>query len=238
MLSPSRPVSLPDDCAAQLRRAILRGELPVGSRLPPERRLAEQLGVNRVTVRTALQRLASAGLVSVRQGQGYTVRDYRRSGGPELLGVLAELAGEGPALARVVADLLLVRRQLAAAVLGRLAASRPDPAPLGPAVAAFAAAVDGGESPAALAACEAEILAVLLSLTDSPVLGVCLNPIRLVLAELPVLVEAMFREPAHNAAGWQAVLAWLADPDPTGVGLLLDLLEARDSETVRLVGGP
>ncbi len=235
---PSRSETLSDDCVRHLRGAILRGEIGVGERLPPERVLAERFGVNRVTVRAALARLASSGLVRVRQGQGYTVQDYRRSGGSDLLGVLAQQeAGEGR-LANVVADLLLVRRKLARAVLERLLEQRPDPAGLAARTKAFSAAVGTGASPGELAVLEGEILGELLAQTRSPVLQLCLNPIRLVLSELPVLVEAMFREPERNAHGWQLLAAWMADPALEGLDLMVTLLEEQDAETVRLVARP
>src|SRR5690606_17342196 len=81
-----------ETCARTLRRAIIEGKIPVGSRLPPERKLAESFGVNRVTVRGALAQLATSRLLSVRQGSGYVVRDFREEGGPDLIAGLAELA--------------------------------------------------------------------------------------------------------------------------------------------------
>ncbi len=52
----------------QIRAAILGGKLPMGERLPPERDLAEQFGVSRVTVRDALRTLEAMGLIEVRVG--------------------------------------------------------------------------------------------------------------------------------------------------------------------------
>lgn len=54
--------------ADQIRQAIVTGRLPEGERLPPERELAEQFGVSRVTVRDALRALEAMGLVEVRVG--------------------------------------------------------------------------------------------------------------------------------------------------------------------------
>ena len=54
--------------ADQIRRSILDGKLVAGDRLPPERELAEQFGVSRVTVRDALRILEATGLVEVRVG--------------------------------------------------------------------------------------------------------------------------------------------------------------------------
>lgn len=53
---------------AQIRGAILGGNLSEGERLPPERELAEQFGVSRVTVRDALRALEALGLIEVRVG--------------------------------------------------------------------------------------------------------------------------------------------------------------------------
>jgi len=60
--------------ADQLRALIERGELPAGSRLPPERDLAQQLGVSRPSVREALIALEVEGRVEVRMGSGIYVR--------------------------------------------------------------------------------------------------------------------------------------------------------------------
>lgn len=53
---------------------INRGDLPPGTRLPPERQLAAQLGVHRSTVTVAYDELAADGLVERRQGSGTIVR--------------------------------------------------------------------------------------------------------------------------------------------------------------------
>jgi GntR family transcriptional regulator, transcriptional repressor for pyruvate dehydrogenase complex len=59
--------------ADQLRGLIAAGEFPLGSRLPPERDLAAQLGVSRPSVREALIALEVEGLVEVRMGSGIYV---------------------------------------------------------------------------------------------------------------------------------------------------------------------
>jgi DNA-binding FadR family transcriptional regulator len=60
--------------ADQIRALIRRGEFATGSRLPPERDLARQLGVSRPSVREALIALEVEGLVDVRIGSGIYVR--------------------------------------------------------------------------------------------------------------------------------------------------------------------
>ncbi|MCB8962485.1 MAG: PLP-dependent aminotransferase family protein [Ardenticatenales bacterium] len=54
----------------QLRELIWTGRLPPGSRLPPTRDLAQELGLSRSTVVEAIQQLASEGFVVGRQGAG------------------------------------------------------------------------------------------------------------------------------------------------------------------------
>src|SRR5215469_9336477 len=58
----------------QLREAILSGELAEGVRLPTERSLASELGINRTTVMNAYNELASEGLIEGHVGRGTLVR--------------------------------------------------------------------------------------------------------------------------------------------------------------------
>src|SRR4026208_1278652 len=50
--------------------AIARGELPSGSRLPPERELAQRLRISRTTVVSAYRELESRGLLRGYVGRG------------------------------------------------------------------------------------------------------------------------------------------------------------------------
>ena len=58
----------------QLRQMILDGTLSEGTRLPPERKMAAALGVNRSTVVNAYRELAADGLVEGHVGRGTIVR--------------------------------------------------------------------------------------------------------------------------------------------------------------------
>jgi 2-aminoadipate transaminase len=58
----------------RLREAILSGELAEGIRLPTERALASELGINRTTVMNAYNELASEGLIEGHVGRGTIVR--------------------------------------------------------------------------------------------------------------------------------------------------------------------
>lgn len=73
LTSPQRS-RLADQVVAALRAQVTSGEWPVGSRVPTEPELVEQLGVARNTVREAVHALAHAGLLEIRQGSGTFVR--------------------------------------------------------------------------------------------------------------------------------------------------------------------
>lgn len=60
--------------AHTIREAILSGELAEGTRLPTERALAQELGINRTTVMNAYNELASEGLIERHVGRGTIVR--------------------------------------------------------------------------------------------------------------------------------------------------------------------
>ncbi len=58
----------------QIREMILTGALPAAFRLPPERKLAETLGVNRSTVVNAYRELEADGLIESHVGRGTSVQ--------------------------------------------------------------------------------------------------------------------------------------------------------------------
>ena len=112
-LTSPRRSALSDQVITELRNQITSGEWPVGSRIPTEPELVEQLGVARNTVREAVRALAHNGLLDIRQGSGtYVVATS------ELAGVMhRRFAGADP---RHVAELRSTLESSAA----RLAAER------------------------------------------------------------------------------------------------------------------
>ena len=63
----------------KIQEHIASGEYRAGSRLPPERELAEQFGVSRPTIREAMIALEAKGLLSVRAGSGNYVNEVKQS---------------------------------------------------------------------------------------------------------------------------------------------------------------
>ncbi|HHW49824.1 MAG TPA: FadR family transcriptional regulator [Clostridiaceae bacterium] len=69
-LSNIKKKSISDEVYKQFMNAIASGEWAPGSKIPSENELAATLGVSRISVRSALHKLASLGLVESRQGEG------------------------------------------------------------------------------------------------------------------------------------------------------------------------
>ncbi|MCC6751717.1 MAG: FadR family transcriptional regulator [Deltaproteobacteria bacterium] len=109
-----------EEVADHLRDSILKGQYQAGDKLPPERALAQQLGVNRASLREALKSLEHGGLVRIRQGDGTRVLDFLHTAGLDLLTYLAPLPSGG---VKVVKDILEFR-QILGRELARLAAER------------------------------------------------------------------------------------------------------------------
>ena len=121
---PSIRQPLAQEVFSELRDAILTGRLAPGDIVPPERELALSFGLNRYSVREALQRLQHAGFVRIVPGGRTTVRDVRATAGLDLLAHLADVAGEpNPSIVR---DGLEMRRAIGREA-ARLAASRGTP---------------------------------------------------------------------------------------------------------------
>ena len=115
-----------------VRGQIEKGQLRPGDRLPPERELAQKIGVSRPSVRAGLRSLAAMGVLQTRHGSGTYIAD----GPPQLdsrpLSLLAALHGFTPE------QMFEARRVLEVGVAG-LAAERAS----GDQIAAMAEEVTG-----------------------------------------------------------------------------------------------
>jgi len=114
-------MSLTDKAMTRLREMIQSGELPPGSRLPPEQQLASDLGVGRNIMREAVRALVAARVLEVRRGNGTFVTSLE----PRVL-----LEGISGAVELLRGDTMLelteVRRLFETAATG-LAATRISP---------------------------------------------------------------------------------------------------------------
>jgi DNA-binding FadR family transcriptional regulator len=104
-----------------LLRRMVRGEYPVGGKLPTERAMAAEFGVNRATVREALRYLENLELIKVRQGDGARVKDYRESGNLETAKALLRVDA---AMQREVFTAILEVRRMVCPEIAYVAALR------------------------------------------------------------------------------------------------------------------
>lgn len=222
-------------CARSLKESILKGDLPAGSALPPERALAVTFGVNRLTLRAAIAQLSAAGLISVRHGSGNVVRAFSEEGGTELLPTLISLARDQKQWKQVVGDMLLVRRSLARAVVERLGQTIDGKGLLAlhAAVDAFeAVAAKPGVTPAEVGRADQLLVRTLVGFTGT-VLALAANPIFRLLDSLPELNDAMFADPLLNVAAYRALVDGLERKDPTLGAQMVAALEGLDAALLK-----
>jgi GntR family transcriptional regulator, transcriptional repressor for pyruvate dehydrogenase complex len=124
MWKPKEHLRIAQEVARKLQGDIMGGRYQAGDKLPPERKLADTLGINRGTLREALKQLEQLGLVRSRQGDGTRVLDFVQTAGLDLLRYLFP-GGESSGL-ELLGDVLEFR-QIIGREVARLAAERARP---------------------------------------------------------------------------------------------------------------
>ena len=76
---------LHEEIVTIIQKQIMNGAIPPGSKLPPEREMAQTLNVNRATVREALRKLENLDLIEIRHGDGLYAKNYLESGNLDLI---------------------------------------------------------------------------------------------------------------------------------------------------------
>lgn len=71
-----KKTTLSDQVSKIIKEKIKTKEWPEGVKLPSENELADSFGVNRLTVRNALQKLGAQGIVETRAGEGTFVKQF------------------------------------------------------------------------------------------------------------------------------------------------------------------
>ena len=115
-----QPERLSQAVVRQIELLILRGILRQGERLPPERELAERLGVSRPSLREAVAELTERGLLTTRAGAGIYVAEVLGSAFSEALVALFRRHDEA------VLDYLDFRTDMEALAAGRAARQASD----------------------------------------------------------------------------------------------------------------
>lgn len=230
-----------DAAVFAIEHSILTGKVCEGECLPPERELATQLGVARLTLRAALQRVAASGLIALRHGSGNVVLNIAAHGTPALLGHLAQARAAVGDLAQLADDLLAIRRGLASAVLERLAAIDPPAADLDAfdeAIHPFQDLLGRPDRTSELCAlADHTVVAMLVAISHLTAAGLFINPVFATLHTLPALRDAIYANPRDNVARWHDVGDWLRTKNRRAAPVLA-ALAAHDAATVARLRPP
>lgn len=195
----------------EIQRVIVDGQLRPGTKLPPERELAEELGVSRTVIREAVRILVAKGLLETRPGVGTIVRQVTRDQVVEPLSLLLQTQEGGIS----IEHLHQVRRMLEVEIAGLAAsqATQEDVAELKQALAEMEAVMN---IPEAHAAKDADFHQGLARTTHNPLLSILLGSIRDLMQEVRILVAQRPGIRARVMPDHQKILERVAAGDPEG----------------------
>jgi GntR family transcriptional repressor for pyruvate dehydrogenase complex len=103
---PIARVRLHEEIVTIIQKQIINGTIMPGTKLPPERELAETFNVNRTTLREALRKLENLELLEIRHGDGVYAKNFLESSNMDLIKA-ASVTGE---INQTILNLLEVRR--------------------------------------------------------------------------------------------------------------------------------
>ena len=217
----------------QLASSIRLGVFGLGEHLPPERELAELLGVSRSTVREAIGALRQAGMVQTRRGRGGgTVVVYR-----------AEEPGFGPSAAlrrRAAAedrarlrDVLDYRRVVEPGACA-LAATRDLTADQRAWLVGSRCAVEQAHDAAAHRVADSRLHLALATLSGSRLLVAAVSEVQREVHEMLVAIPVLAPNITHSNAQHRRVVELVLSGDPEGAR---SAMEAHCDATSALLRG-
>ncbi len=191
----------------QLATAIRLGVFANGEQLPPERELAERLGVSRVTLREAIAALRDSGLVTTTRGRG---------GGTVVVYQGPELPVQAPASSRRGADLsdALDFRRVVEPGAAALAARRPLSADQRAWLTEALAEVGAARDPRAHRIADSRLHLAIATLSGSPMLIEAVTRAQAALHEMLVAIPVLPRNIAHSTEQHEAVVGAILAGDP------------------------
>ena len=212
-----------DQVFHRLAADVLAGRYAPGERLPTQRALAAELGVNMASVREGVKRLEQLGLVEVRHGDAMRVRDWRLHGGPD---VLVHLIAHAGALDADMVRSVMEARRLLLAESARLAAARrsDEQAAL---LASLAEQVGAAEDREAAQHLDFAFFAVLIQAAGNVVFLLVMNSIRALYLDNLELFRPLVSTGDPYAAAARAVADGDADAAAETIAELAAAQEAR-----------
>lgn len=219
-----------------IARRVLRGEEKPGNKLPPLRALAEEFGVTVATAQRAVAHLEALGLIATRQGSGMEVRNPIEHAGLSLLPMWLEAKLSEPEEAtQMLANFLELRRLLAMEVLQRI---RQQDDSLDTLLRQMEPLLQEMEEPGRSAqqamTSELHLSRMLLQHQNQLAFVLLFNSVAQLLRQLPSLVEAMYADPATNAASYRMMFSLLQQEGTNEdiAPMMLSAMAALDQQTV------
>jgi len=217
--------SVPDQVFARLCEAILGGRYAPGERLPTQRALAADLGVNIATVREAVKRLEQLRLVEVRHGDAMRVRDWRQSGGLDALALLQSVD-------RDVVRSLFESRRLLLSEAARLAAQRRSDEQVETIDELAAAIATAGDDHGALLA-DWHFMAAIVDAAGNIVFQLIMNSVReLYLPRIGAFGDIVAHRDAWAPLYASAAAAVRARDGDAAAAAVAELARAQESQTM------
>jgi GntR family transcriptional repressor for pyruvate dehydrogenase complex len=217
-----------EGCVEQLATAIRLGVYPRGSTLPPERDLAERMGVSRATLREAIAALRSAEFVTTTRGRGGgTVVSYRAKK-PSARGARALVARSGP-----LRDTLVFRRIVEPGAC-HLAAARN----LRPDQRAFLTAahddVASASDPAEHRQADSRFHLAIAAVTESPLTTQSVTAVQADLHDMLSAIPVLEVNIDHSSQQHRAILSAILSGDATRARRVM---ESHCDDTAALLRG-
>lgn len=78
-------LSLKNNFVHHIESKIISGELKLGSKLPPERELAKQMGISKTAVNSGIADMAKKGFLEIKPRQGTYVANYKKYGNIDVI---------------------------------------------------------------------------------------------------------------------------------------------------------
>ena len=101
----ARPIThsrLHEEIVTIIQKQIMNGTIIPGTKLPPEREMAETFNVNRTTLREALRKLENLELLEIRHGDGVYAKNFLESGNLDLIKVAVSMDEDNVTLFNVL----------------------------------------------------------------------------------------------------------------------------------------
>lgn len=223
--------------AERLRLDLLGGRWAPGETLPPERRLAETLGVSRPTLRGALATLDAEGLIRSRQGSGVVVLDPLEHASLDLFSWMLQPRGSYDASsAELFEEFCELRRALAADTVARAArrARADDLALLEALVGEQAGRLD---DPGAYLAGDERFAREILRIAGGTAILLVFNTLMKMMVRHRELVLVFYGDLEGHHASYRPILRLLRAPGrlvrATAVRAFLERAERKGIERVR-----